>query len=923
LVQRSLAGDRKNRGNHSHGVRWSDQLPLAAAVPTGLHNRCTAIEVKNPQLIARERSFIGQRAFVPSGQYRPGRVRLVPLPLLPNRTRQVPPHMIERLVALVAATLRNRRRTLSVGAAIACACLPLAILLYGNLRSSIEELLPKSAPSIRALDELHRRLGDNLQLAVLVSGAPKEDLHRFADKFADLARGMLSGAPRFIDYRPAEVQDFFRARKALFIDTPDLATLEQRIRARVDYEVENNSPMALHLDDDEPSTPPPVVVDDIVKKYDKRTTGLKQHPSGYYDADDGRSLAMIFYPAKGVTGYEASLRFREGLRNRADQAKADLGLGTLRIDFAGDIESLILEQRSLQSDLVTSSIVVLVAELLLILLCFGWKPSFAALGFPLSVGTLLTFAVSYLAIGSVNASTAFLGSIIVGNGVNSGIILLARFLEERRNGQQSEPAMTIAVRETAAATAVASGAAALSYGALMTTTFRGYSHFGFMGGTGMVLCWIAMYLLLPGTAVALDARWPVQKSRHNASGIWDRLFGAIGRVGLRHAAPTLVGAAVVAVAATVMVARFARDPFEYDTTKLLSRTATEPGGFLEIDHQVDDILKRVITPVVVLVDREADAQVVADAYRRLIDEAPAGHLLGEVLTIESLVPRDQAAKLAILGRISDMLRGDRLDKLAPDQRDSARELLAVAGAVPFTAADLPESIRRQFRELDGSEGKLVLLFPRHGADTRDGRVVLRLAREVRSQPLVKGAVVAGSYLVFSDMLASISHDGPLATVLALLFVVLLSLGLARGATGTLAVTGSLVLGVLLTAGAAAAFNVRVNFLNFVALPITFGIGLDYAVNIYGRISRGTLSVESLADSVTQSGGAVALCSATTIIGYCSLLFSRNGALFSFGMLAVVGEVACLFCALLLLPAMLGRAGASYAPCHGLARSHIE
>jgi hypothetical protein len=44
--------------------------------------------------------------------------------------------------------------------------------------------------------------------------------------------------------------------------------------------------------------------------------------------------------------------------------------------------------------------------------------------------------------------------------------------------------------------------------------------------------------------------------------------------------------------------------------------------------------------------------------------------------------------------------------------------------------------------------------------------------------------------------------------------------------------------------------------------------------------------------------------ATTIIGYSSMLFSRNGALFSFGLLSVAGEIACLFAVLIGLLAML-------------------
>ena len=95
---------------------------------------------------------------------------------------------------------------------------------------------------------------------------------------------------------------------------------------------------------------------------------------------------------------------------------------------------------------------------------------------------------------------------------------------------------------------------------------------------------------------------------------------------------------------------------------------------------------------------------------------------------------------------------------------------------------------------------------------------------------------------------------------------------------------------------------RTNFLNFIALPITFGIGVDYGINIYlryrlegrGRVGR----------AVRATGGAVALCSLTTSLGYSSLLLAKNHALFLFGAVAVIGEVSCLSAALLALPAVL-------------------
>jgi predicted RND superfamily exporter protein len=103
-------------------------------------------------------------------------------------------------------------------------------------------------------------------------------------------------------------------------------------------------------------------------------------------------------------------------------------------------------------------------------------------------------------------------------------------------------------------------------------------------------------------------------------------------------------------------------------------------------------------------------------------------------------------------------------------------------------------------------------------------------------------------------------------------------------------------------GTAAWLGVRTNFLNFIALPITFGIGVDYGINIYlryrlegrGRVGR----------AVRATGGAVALCSLTTIIGYAALLVADNQALRSFGEMAILGEVACLSAAIVGMPAFL-------------------
>jgi len=114
------------------------------------------------------------------------------------------------------------------------------------------------------------------------------------------------------------------------------------------------------------------------------------------------------------------------------------------------------------------------------------------------------------------------------------------------------------------------------------------------------------------------------------------------------------------------------------------------------------------------------------------------------------------------------------------------------------------------------------------------------------------------------------------------------------------VLGSLCLGVLGMFGALGALSLRLNFVNFAVLPITFGIGVDYAVNFYQRYRQ----CDCVEDAVAAAGGAVTLCSATTIIGYATLVTADNMAIQSFGLTAVIGELTCLSAALFALPALL-------------------
>jgi len=124
---------------------------------------------------------------------------------------------------------------------------------------------------------------------------------------------------------------------------------------------------------------------------------------------------------------------------------------------------------------------------------------------------------------------------------------------------------------------------------------------------------------------------------------------------------------------------------------------------------------------------------------------------------------------------------------------------------------------------------------------------------------------------------------------------------------------SLLVGIIWMAGALALLGMKLNFLNFVAFPITFGTGVDYGVNLVKRFAAekkaGLTEMQAVRIAVKQSGGAVTLCSLTTMIGYSSLFTSANQALRSFGAAMTISEITCLVAAGIVLPAWIAmRAG---------------
>ena len=797
--------------------------------------------------------------------------------------------------------VRERRLVLSVALVVGLVGAFFSARLYANLRSGFEELLPDNARSVVAARTIAPKLHNVTHLSVVLEGEDGDALNRFADDLAARLRKLPNDLVESVDYRTDSQQEFLRKFGGLYLTTKELDGIQERLDARIAWEKKKANPLTHLLDDegDDPGPAPQLEFKDIEQKYGAVNGALSQFRKGYFQTPDGRLQVLLVRPPESATGLAANQRVLDAVKKEIEALQPTRYDPSLKVGFDGEVGTLVEEQSALEADLVSSTVVVLVLVLLSLWVYFRRWTAILAISGALAVGCSLTFGLAWFLVGYLNANTAFLGSIVVGNGINVSIIVVARFLEERRRGRSIEEAIQISWSGTLAATFVASFAAGLAYLSLAVTDFRGFSQFGVIGGLGMALCWVTAYLLLPPLLAALDARSSRGPARERRS-LLAPLIAWLGA----HSRAVRVGSVVLVLVAVAGIATYRGSLIEHDFSKLRAAKSAKSGAQYW-GGKADQVFKAFLTPIVIRAETPTELRnVVAELERERAAMGPADPLR-EVRTLDTAIPVDQAEKIPRLERLRDTLTDARLALMDPKTREKVLELRPAKDVRQVTLDDLPDTIRLPMVERDGTAGNIALAFPKKVGwttqqETQDMADLIRRSID-RS---AANAQAVGQGLLVIDIVAAIVRDGPLATALAFAAVVVLVALALRRFRPTVQVLGSLLLGIVWLVGAAAWARVRLNFLNFVVLPITFGIGVDYAVNI---VQRWRLEGRGSLDRVLrETGGAVALASLTTIIGYGSLLVADNRALRGFGLLASLGEVACITAALVALPAWLLR-----------------
>jgi len=790
-------------------------------------------------------------------------------------------------------TTRRRAAILwsSLLAAIVAAPVAARLPLHGDM----SHLLPPQTQSVRDLHALEARA--QVFGTIIIAIEADDPQRRLAaagvvrDRLAALPAGTIIG----VNADSGAKDRFAWEHRHLLAPTADLTAIRDELAARK----ARLNPLFVSLDDaGGAAAAGPALGDrlrDLQGQLEAARSGAAQ-PTPLVSKDGRLQIVVVRtrFPAGEASRNAPVIAVVERAVDEARRA----GGPAVRIGITGDVVNTTAEQRALLGGMLRSTLFTVVIVAIGMLLFFRSAVAVGALLGALTLGALATFAFARLGVGHLNLATAFLAPIVVGNGINFGIILLARYFEERRATDDPVAALGAAVQGSLGGTLAAALTASVSYASLLATDFRGFRHFGLIGGVGILFCWVATFLVLPAALAALEARGMVG-GRSPA-----RLGNGLARLAPQRRPAIVLTVLVAVVGSGVGACQYmASDPFETDFKNLRS-TGPEMKETRRWNESIDRAFGRGISggTVIALPTRER-ARAVAERIRAADRARPAAErLFSRVATLDDLVPADQDEKRALLADIRRLLTKQTLAAMTESERAAALDLMPPERLPPITDADVPVEIAWPFTERDGTRGRLVVANVGPGFDLWRTEDLERFVGTFRTLDLGPGVVVGGNAFVQHDIVQSVNRDGPRASLVAAIgatLVVVLILGVTRQAAVTLLCGAS---GVFLLLSAASLLGIRINFLDFVALPITIGIGIDYSVNIAARHrSEGRGSAARI---LAAAGPAVALCSFTTVVGYASLLFSANQGIRSFGLAALIGEVTCIGAAIALAPALL-------------------
>jgi hopanoid biosynthesis associated RND transporter like protein HpnN len=683
----------------------------------------------------------------------------------------------------------------------------------------------------------------------------------------------------------------------------------------------------------------------------------------YFFSGDGTLAFLLARPVKEAGSFTAAQRSIEAVRalvaaTRADFPDLEFGLTGLPVL---ETDEMVAAQRDTR--LASWLAIAGVALLFFAVYRSVYYPMLTVA--TLLVGTSWAMGWMTLTVGHLNILSATFAVMLIGMG-DYGVLWVMRYERERQRGANVRTALRRTAVCVGAGTLTAALTTALAFYAAMLADFQAVAELGWIAGSGVLLCALSCFTVLPALLAVADRRvFPAAAAEREASEILT-FAGPGDNVGGGVWLPGLAGRSGWVVTGSLAV------------TAVLALCACR----LSYDHNLLHLQARDLESVkweLTLIEHTAGASWHALSYTASPEEALALKAryerlpeVSRVVEMASLVPRDQDHKLGLLRDIRNRLgnlpaRGGRIPHARPSSHEIKVELACLIGQLQPLAdacpqplvSDLRRSLKRLHDQLvdmpasDVAEERLQAFEERLAGDLASD--LHRLRDVSTAEPITLADLppalreryigASGKWLLqvfgkeslwdfeplrhFAKQIRTVDPDAtgkPFATVeglramkegfqwagvYALVAIVGVLLCDFRNLGRTLIAVSPLAMGLTLALGILGLFRVPLNPANMIALPLVLGVGVDNGVHVlHDYLARKAEGRRVLSRAI---GRGVLVKALTTMIGFGTLMIASERGLVGLGCCLTLGVACCMATALVFLPALLQLVGRRRTP----------
>ncbi|MDX1617532.1 MAG: MMPL family transporter [Balneolaceae bacterium] len=782
-----------------------------------------------------------------------------------------------------------------------------------SVDTDLANLLPKKNEHVLALEKLQETVGGETDMQVAIKSPSFKDNMRFAEDLIEQSLQLYDERNDRPFFKRAEFRkdtDILKDNALYFATGQELTDVSEYLKEEIQTAKEEANPFFIDFEEEEDTAD-----SQDLERFEETYDALI--PSEYPVNADSTIMVVKFFP----TGSKSDLTYLREMFASYDSLVTSMNPQSynseMEVYYGGRLKRHLSELDSIMNDVFSSFASGITSVLLLVMFYFFIKKYLnyrrgraeqqrhtfwehllripvpvLVIGIPLLMSLLWTFGITYFVLGMLNTMTSVLFVILFGMGIDYGIHFYARYIELRSDGMEVPEALLATYDRTGSAIMVSALTTAFSLFVLVIAKFRGFSEFGFIAGTGILLALFCMLYVLPSLLVIFERFGWILLNPNEKGGSGKKLFQRF------PFARTMVVFGVVISAMVIWNNNHLR--FQYDFGQL-EPEFPEYNEFRDVQEEVVSGDKR--NPAYIIADTEQEViEILEELRERMRSDTTSPTILDVEALQERFPPTDSASaeKLNRIANIRDLLNDPFLKGKDDPQLDKLRR--AAQTREPLSIDDIPDYLKSQFVTKEGNIGNFVIVYPSVGLS--DGRKSIAFKQDVGRVELDSGKVyyAASTSIIAAEMLELMRRESPWMVAATFTMVFILMMISFRSLRWTLIGMLPLVVGLLWLFGIMMLTGMMFNFYNLVVLPAILGIGEDNGVHLAHRYRDE--GKNSMWEVLSSTGQHVTVGSFTTMLGFSGLLFTNHPGLQSLGTMAVIGIGMTWLTAITFLPALI-------------------